>query len=87
MEYLLYNKYKKNKSHNKYKVYKMNYGSLTEAALKARREYYRAYNATHREQINEKHTEWQHKHPEKVREYRRNYWEKKAAAINNTQRK
>lgn len=37
--------------------------------------------AAAREANREYHKEWQHKHPEKVKEYHRRYWEKKGAEI------
>ena len=52
-------------------------------AVKAayQREYMREYREKNREHINEKARAWRKANPEKTREYRERYWNKKAAEL------
>lgn len=55
---------------------------MTEAAIRARREYNNEYNRNmtpeQRERRRAYHAEWQKQHPDKIAAYRRSYWERKA---------
>lgn len=54
---------------------------MTEAALKARKEYARQYRAKNRDRLNEYKRKWRKANPEKVNEYTERYWNKKAAEM------
>ena len=56
---------------------------LSEAAKQARRQYKRAWDSKHRDEVREYNREymkaWRQKNREKIREYARTYWERQAA--------
>lgn len=52
---------------------------MTEAAKKKRAEYMKAYREKNRDKLNAYQRQRTKENPEKMREYRRNYWERKAA--------
>lgn len=54
---------------------------MTENAKKARAEYMRQYRAANKEKINEQERARRKANPERYKEYRENYWNKKAAAL------
>ena len=58
---------------------------MTEQAKAAKaayqREYMRDYRAKNRERIRETNKAWREAHPDKMREYKERYWEKKAAEL------
>ena len=51
---------------------------LTLQAQEARRDYKRQYRVRNREKINRQQREWRADNPERVKEYQKRYWEKKA---------
>ena len=51
---------------------------LSVQAQEARRDYKRQYRARNREKINTQQREWRVNNPERVKEYQKRYWEKKA---------
>ena len=52
---------------------------MTDAAKAAKREYNRKYRAANREKLAAYQKKWSRENPEKVKEYSRRYWERKAA--------
>lgn len=56
---------------------------MTEAAIGAQRaynnRYYQNMSPEQKERRKAYHGEWQKQHPDKIREYRRTYWERKGA--------
>lgn len=52
---------------------------ISEAARQARNAARRRYRDENREAINAYNREWKRAHPDRVREYERRYWEKKAS--------
>lgn len=53
--------------------------ALTEKAKELRKDYLKKYRKEHREQINAYHRKWNKENPDKIKQYRENYWEKKLA--------
>lgn len=51
---------------------------MDEQALQLRREYNRKYREQNKENINKRQNEWRRANKDKVREYNKNYWTKKA---------
>lgn len=62
---------------------------MTEQARQAKaayqREYMREYRAKNREHINEKARAWFQANPDKAREYKERYWNKKAVELANNE--
>lgn len=52
---------------------------MNEATRNARREYMRAWRKKNAHSINAYNREWRKNNPEKTKQYRANYWSKKAA--------
>lgn len=55
---------------------------MNDAAKKARADYQREYKRKNAEKINAYNRAWRKANPEKVKEYNSNYWQKKAAEMN-----
>ena len=51
---------------------------LNEAAIEARRKYFREYRARNRDRLNARQRQWHKEHPEKAREYLHRYWMREA---------
>ena len=51
---------------------------LSPEALEQRKLYKRKYRLENREKINKQQREWRANNPDKVKQYRKRYWEKKA---------
>ena len=55
--------------------------AMTAGAIEARRKYYREYRAKNRRRYNAYSKTWRENNPEKIRMYKKRYWEKKAASV------
>lgn len=55
--------------------------AMSESALKAKREYYREYRESHKEQIKEYQARYRESHKEQIKENQARYWELKAKAM------
>ena len=54
---------------------------LNEAAIAARRAYFREYRARNRDRLNARQRQWHKEHPGKAAEYLRRHWMRKAAKM------
>lgn len=55
---------------------------MTEEAMESRREYQRLYRSRNRNRINAAKRAWNSRNPDKLREYARKYWQKRAGKVN-----
>lgn len=55
---------------------------MTEKAMESRREYQRLYRSRNRNRINATKRAWNSRNPDKLKEYRKRYWEKRAGKVN-----
>ena len=55
---------------------------MTKEAMESRREYQRLDRSRNRNRINDKKRAWNSQNPDKLREYQRRYWEKRAGGVN-----
>lgn len=51
---------------------------MNDGAKVAQAKYAKAYRAKNRERLNQYRREWAKKHPDKIKQYAENYWNKKA---------
>jgi hypothetical protein len=51
---------------------------VTNEAIRARKIYHQNYQHTNRDKLNEYQKKWRSEHPEKVRQYNEQYWERKS---------
>lgn len=58
---------------------------MNEQAKQLRREYNRKYRELNKEQINKRQNEWRRANKDKVKEYSKNYWTKKAQKLQELQ--
>ena len=54
---------------------------LNEAAIEARKKYFREYRARNRDRLNARQRQWHKEHPEKTKKYLERYWLRKAAKM------
>lgn len=54
---------------------------MDEQAIKLRREYNRKYREENKESINKRQNEWRRANRDKVKQYNKNYWTKKAREL------
>lgn len=55
---------------------------MTEKAMESRREYQRLYRSRNRNRINATKRAWNSRNPDKLKEYSKRYWEKRAGKVN-----
>lgn len=56
---------------------------ILQKAVQIRREYNNKYREANKEHINKRQNEWRQKNKDKVKQYNKNYWIKKAQQLSN----
>ena len=64
-------------------IWRYNMDDILQKAVQIRREYNNKYREANKEQINKRQNEWRQKNKDKVKQYNKNYWIKKAQQLSN----